>query len=561
MKGRRIFKISLLTISLTIAITGWSQAISPYLFGVNAWMPDTIGDVNNCFSPPCIRYGKLHKNWKNIADSKATNVRYGGISTDKNIPTKYQYLRMVDSIRARGMEPILQVPFYNYQYTAQDAAGIVQYINITKGRNVKYWIIANEPNLGYGYTTAAQIATYFRQFASAMKAVDSTIKIVGPETAGFKQTITNGLTTPGGPDDITGKDSNGHYYLDVFTFHTYPFGNGTQSTRAGLISELMAPGNFYDDLTYLRSRLATCNSAHGRTANPLTIGVTEASVNYTNSASDDLYGCGTYSFLGAQFVAEMYGVGMKCGVNFINLWSVIEGNSVMENCGYIDTYTGKKRPLYYHYQLMAENMKGNNVNCTLNQLNVKSFASEDAQQISVIIMNEDAFASHPYTVRLNNATILGSSSLKINVNSGVQAQYSDVIKDQATVVLVFNKSGTLLQKCEYSLTDHAVAGLPPVCTSYMTTSIANTTAGSGLDVHLFPNPTTGDFILELTNTEVKGSGFTLEVFNTVGQVVRSEKVFFENGKEKVELTGLAPGTYIVRIHDGDRCVTKPVILQ
>lgn len=565
MKGRRKFiHVILLTLSVLAVKSGFSQAISPRLFGVNAWMPDTIGDVNNCQSPPCIKYGKLHQNWGKVGDSKASCVRYGGIAPDKNIPTMYQYLRMVDSIRAHGMEPILQVPFWDYRYTAQQAAAIVQYINVVKGRNVKYWIIGNEPNLSYSYTTASQIAAYFKQFASAMKSVDPTISIVGPETASFKQTITNGLTTPGGPDDITGRDQNGNFYLDVFTFHTYPFGNGTTSTRAGLIAELMLPGNYHDDLLYLKNRLAACNTYHNRTGNSaLTMSVTEANVNYTNSPSDDLFGYGTYSFLGGQFVAEMYGIGMKCGVDFINLWSVIEGNSITSNCGYIDKYTGNKQPIYHHFKLMADNMKGDYVNCTKNQVNVKSFGSKDVTEICVLIMNEELSVNHTYTVRLNTSSISANSSLKINADANISAEYSDVIENQSSVLLVFNLAGNLIKKCEYTLSTHAIANLAPTCTSYVITSApVKGLEEETLDMNIFPNPTTGRFTIELNRKNSGRDSFNLEIINLIGQTVSSRQYAFMQGREEIEMDpALAKGVYIIRVREGEVLVTKRIVLQ
>lgn len=530
-------------------------------------MPDTIGDVNNCPDPPCIRYGKLHKNWTNIKNSGATIVRYGGISPDKNIPTKYQYLRMVDSIRSRGMEPVIQVPFYNYRYTAQQAADIVQYLNVTKGRNVKYWIIGNEPNLIYSYTTAGQIAVYFKAFASAMKNVDPSILIVGPETASFKQTITNGLTTPGGPDDITGKDSAGRYYLDVFSFHTYPLGAGNQS-RTDVVTNLTASGNLQDDLMYLKARLDAASTYHNRTgASALKMAITEANINYTNSASDDIYGLCTNSFVGGQFVAEMYGVGMKCSVDFINLWSVIEGNSNVENCGYIDPFTGNKKPIYYHFQMMAENFTGNSINCTSNQSDVKVFASQDASKISVMILNESLTDNHGYTVRLNTNSITGSSSLKVNVNAGVAADITDVLPSQSTQLLTFNAAGTLIKKCEYSLLAHAIANQPPVCTEFITTGIASNEFDDNamLDVSVYPNPSVGSFNIGLKNRYSKERTFAIQIINMLGQTVYSGNTTFANGKEALDLSGsIAQGAYIIRIREEDKeenAIIKKVVVQ
>jgi hypothetical protein len=563
MWGKKIIQAGLL-LAFLLSVGTQAQTISPNLFGVNAWMPDTIGDVTNCASPPCIKYGKLHKHWQDIEDSKASTVRYGGIGTDQNMPTHYQYIRMVDSMRAHGIEPILQVPFWNYRYTAQDAADIVRYVNVTMGRHVKYWIIGNEPNLSYSYTTAAQIAAYFRPFASAMKSVDPSILIVGPETASFKYTITNDLTTPGGPDDITGKDANGNYYLDVFTFHTYPFGGGTNGSRAALVSNLMASGKYYDNINYVKSRLAACDSYHSRSgADKLSLGITEVSVNYTNPANDNLNGLGTYSFLGAQFVAEMYGIGMKTGVNFINLWSVIEGNSITSNCGYLDKYTLQKRPLYYHFQMMAENFKGENVACMGNQPNVKQFSSKDAQTICVMLMNEDSLIDHNYTLRLDSVAFTSSGTLKVNANAHVPVTYSDVLPNQSTVMLVFNLNGNLIKKCEYSLAAQATAGLPPQCSVFGTTGLAsNQSQSSGLDMHLYPNPNTGVFTIELINGAREKENYDLEIMSLVGEVIYSRRASFDSGKERVVLEGVLPkGMYIVRLNDGEKYIAKRVMLQ
>lgn len=454
----RISKTVLLALSMLYYIDNSSaQTISNHFFGENAWMPPAIGTI--------ILNGKLNQNWGKIKSSKAAVIRYGGIAGDKDKPTNAQYIAIIDSIRANGMEPIIQVPFYNYRYTAQQAADIVTYINITKGRNIRYWIIGNEPDLSYSFTTAAQIAGYFKPFASAMKNVDPSILIIGPECAWYNQSIINGLTTPNGPDDITGKDANGRYYLDIISFHTYPF-NGTQ-TRAQVISKLTSAGSLQDNLALLNTRVASCNSTHNRTgATALKTAITEANVNWQNSTSDNLSGTGANSFLGGQFIAEMMGIGMKRGLDFINIWSVVEGNSIVNNIGYIDPSTGNKKPSYHHFKLMAENFKGTVATCTTNQSNVKSFGSQDAQQISVIIMNEDISINHNYTVRLNTAAIAGTSSLKINVNAGLPAEFTGTLSNQSTILLIFNSQGSIVKKYEYSLQGHAFANLPPTLTEF-----------------------------------------------------------------------------------------------
>ncbi|MDQ3046929.1 MAG: T9SS type A sorting domain-containing protein [Bacteroidota bacterium] len=562
---KRIFQTSLLAITLLIAGKGaHAQTISPIYFGENAWMPDTIGNASDCQEPPCILYGKLHKNWDKIQDSKASVIRYGGIAADRNMPTKFQYIRMIDSIRAHGMEPIIQVPFHNWRYSAAQAAEIVNYINVVKGKNIKYWIIANEPDLGYGFTTDNQIANYFRPFSSAMKAVDPSIKIIGPEIASYNSSIISGLTNPGGPDDITGKDAAGRYYIDIITFHTYPF-NGSQ-TRAQVITKLTGANQFEQNLIHLNGKVSAANTHHGRTgANKLKTAVTEANINWKNSASDNVNGVGANSFIGGQFVAEMLGLGLKHNVETINIWSVIEGNTTELNIGFIDPTTGNKKSTYHHFKMMAENFKGNYVTSTSNNANVKIFSSKDANQISVMIMNQD-LNSFNYTVKLATGTVTGASPVKMNVDADVSYEHTETIQGESTVMLVFNTSGVLLKKYEYSLTGHAVANQAPTVTDYIATGVETATTpedGGDFEMKVFPNPSSGKFTVELKKGNSEEKSFQVELYNMLGQQVISKKSTFYNGKEMLELSeGMAQGAYILQVKDGDHKVaTKRIILS
>ena len=556
---KKAFTICLMAIGLLgYTSINAQQPISTHYFGQNAWMPNAIG--SNVIG------GKLDQHWGDIKNSYATTVRYGGITADKNMSTNAQYINMIDSIRANGMEPIIQVPFNNNQFTAQQAADIVTYINITKAKNIKYWIIGNEPDLGYSYSSSAQIAAYYRPFSSAMKNVDPTILIVGPEIASFNQTIINGLTTPNGPDDITGTDANGRFYLDVISFHTYPF-NGSQ-TRAEVVSKLTASNSLDANLNYLNTRVAACNTAHNRTgANKLKTAITEANINWQNSSSDNLNGQGVNSFIGGQFVAEMMGIGMKDGLDFINLWSVIEGNSTALNIGYLDRSTGAKKPLYYHFKMMAENFKGTYAGGTTNQANVKSFGSQDAQQITVLILNEDQTNNFNYTVRLNTTAITGGSTLKININAGSSGEYTDVIGNQSSVLLTFNAAGIIIKKTEYSLSGNAMANLAPTVTQFLTTGIASEISvdkGPFVVKNIFPNPSTGKFTVQLNKENALQTTFEIKLYNLLGQEVFNKKADFVNGNESIELDpAIANGEYIMRIKENevDNYLVKKIVLQ
>jgi hypothetical protein len=555
---KKILRIATTVLGLTFLGTGQAQNISGHYFGQNAWMPDTIGNANACTDPPCILGGKLHQNWTNIKDSKARLIRFGGIAPDKNMPTNYQYIRMIDAIRANGMEPILQVPYYKGRYNAQQAAAIVQYINITMGKNVKYWVIGNEPDLSYGYTTAQQVASYIKPFASAMKAIDPSILIVGPECAWFNKGIMDGLTTPNGPYDITGRDAAGRTYIDVISFHYYGF-NGTQS-RNDVITRLNAPDNLQANLVYLNNRVDVCNAIHNRGTSALKTAVTEANVNWQNPATDNLYGVGANSFIGGQFVAEMMATGLKNKVDFINMWSTVEGNNTELNIGYIDVLNGNKKPTYYHFKMMAEALKGTFATGTTNIANVKSFGSTNGQSTAVMIMNQDQGNAYNYTVKLSTNPISGNSPLKINISAGSNVESSGTIPAQSTILLEFDSRGVVVKKTEYSLLEHAVKNLPPTVTNNsptVTTGLNNSEEPAvnlkGFHIKLYPNPANSKFTIELDRKNPQQAEFDIDIFDIMGRLIFSKKTTFLERVQELDLTGnsLAEAVYIVRVKEAE----------
>ena len=566
----------LIFIGMIACLTNYvqSQSISPILIGQNAWMPDTIGIASNCTDPPCLLNGKLHKKWKEIGESSSRTIRFGGIAADKNKPTNYQYIKMIDSIRAKGMEPIIQVPFHNWRYSASEAASIVQYVNITKNKNVKYWIIGNEPDLGYSYTTATQIASYIRPFASAMKAIDPTIKIIGPECAWYNQTILNGLTTPNGPDDITGKDTYGNYYIDVISFHIYPF-NGSQ-TRTQVITKLTSTGSFQDNLIALNQRLNNCNSAHGRTGtNSLRAAVTEANVSWQNSTSDNLWGVGANSFIGGQFIAELISICMKNNVQILNIWSVIEGNSVVNNIGYLDPASGNKKPSFYHFQLLAEHFSGIYLTGTTNNTYVKAFGCQSNNKIKIMVLNQDQSNDYNFSLSLNNTVINSQTALKININASVAAPITnDFISSQSTAMYIFSESGVLEEKIVYELNAQASANLPPQVIPYNITTGTSTSpaTSSGNEKFgikkIFPVPVTENkFNMELNGNrnDIEDEELQLIIYNLLGQTVLDKKYTFRSGKEDIILPeNIANGEYIISIKEGKKenfCNEKIIILK
>ena len=444
--------LCLLLLSWLAIDTGHGQAISPYLAGQNAWLPTALGTTNYG--------GQLDRLWPLVQQSKVKMIRIGGNGANTNLITNAQYIALIDSIRRIGAEPMVQVSEGRGRFTAAQAAQVVQHVNITMGRNVRYWIIGNEPDLTAqpNPTPVAGVEAYIKAFASAMKAVDPTILIVGPENAGYNAYYPALL---GGANDITGTDANGRYYLDVASFHTYPF-SGNQ-TRADVVA---AAQGVTTKVTNLLGLMAAANTLHNRTGTAaLRWALTEFNLDYANPTVNTVEGVGAHSFINGQFWAEVFGVGMKYGALSMQPWCIHEssGARIVSDKGYIDggtPSTFKPRSAFWHEMLVAENMHGTNLNATKNQALVKVLSSTDNGTTAVMLLNESDATDYDFTVQLDAATVPGTAPLKINVPAGINAAYSSKLYAQSTLVLLFNAQGALTRKIIYSL-QHAQQTLPP----------------------------------------------------------------------------------------------------
>lgn len=511
----------LLMSSFQSRITG--QQIPTCFFSQNAWMPDSLGNTDACKGKPlglnCKLYGKIHqgRTWDLVKQSGVKLVRFGGEHADENKPTLHQYLQMVDSIRANDMEPLLQVPYNNNYYTVDTALVILKYINITMNRKVKYWSIGNEPDLkppnGYGYYTASPVADYIKLFSARMKEVDSTIIILGPDLKFYNDNnnLVTELTTPGGFYDITGKvPGHTYYYIDIFSFHSYPFGG--EQTREQLVSNLRDPWHISHMLDLLNAKLDSCSKYHGRTK-PLRAALTETNLNYQNSSDPEL---NAHSFIAGQFWCELMGVAMEKNVEFVSFWSIIE-NSL----GYLDE-SWRPWPTYHHYMLMAQNFRGSY--CTSEKRGdakyLKVIAATDTAQITVMLLNQKNQSSkYRYTLQMGRGKIRAASGVQIHINNTGKLAgnivYTDSIQDESTCLLIFSPSGKLLKKYEYKKSDSRHAKPKPV-----------------------PVPRTTLFVCAGRDTTVQANK---EIFLSAGKKYPNARYLWYEGESKTPLAHSSSG--------------------
>jgi Cellulose binding domain len=217
------------------------------------------------------------------------------------------YMSMV---KTTGAQPIV---IANYgSGTPQEAADWVRYANVTKGYGVKYWEIGNEVygNGHYGANWETDnhadksphgYATNFLQYASAMKAVDPTIKI------GVV------LTTPGyWPDGIVGSGDSADWNDTVMSvvknaadfgiFHYYPGGTSEadQLTKPPTLAATVS--QFKADM----ARYATNNPG---------VFVTETNSGTTPSDTQ----------MQALWAADTYLTAAENGVTNVDWWDVRNG--------------------------------------------------------------------------------------------------------------------------------------------------------------------------------------------------------------------------------------------
>ncbi len=306
--------------------------ISPYVYGSNygPWTSVPFGMMDYA------------------VNSHVTALRFpGGSWGDRNDVQDYQIDTFMAFCRKVGAMPTFTVRLLGG--TPEAAAEMVRYTNIEKKYGVVYWEIGNEPDLYYMLAASQDYDTVrfnqeWRAIARAMKAVDPSIKLVGPELSNFTGVPNQAFHAL----DIHGKDwmseflqANGDM-VDVVSFHRYPYPKVEYSSVQPTIEELSQdPQQWVQAVQQLRKLI------HDKTGRDLPIAITEA-----NSASTSgIQGEATpNSFYNAIWWADVLGGLINQNVLMVNYW-VLTTSSGEAQSGLGLIATGKVRPTYYVYQI------------------------------------------------------------------------------------------------------------------------------------------------------------------------------------------------------------------
>jgi hypothetical protein len=435
--------------------------------------------------------------WSLVQSSGVKMIRVGGhnynYETDLNVYsaphstttgeiTPAGYVTIVDEIRAQGFEPMITVPFRDDHFRtieaqADTAAEIVRVVNTVHKRNIKYWIISNEPTKDQPYWNmysdqeiADHIRAYVLRFSVEMKKVDPNILIIGPELSGDYEGLLDLLFADPGSNSASIKgtigtrfqeeDINtnfpglvGKYFVDLLSFHIY---DGYESTFTG--APTVRQG--YTDAAYYFGTFGTTTGRFKRdydrwVAGDGTVGTDDRTTSLkmvvdefniedfikagslltTSACTAEVKDANT--FLAGQLIVDLMAgmLGTKNNISsnydnvyeLSNLWSVKEegdpNNSYYGGCfGYLNFSNDGPKSTYWHYYMMANYFKGafyNNevadpgVNNPMRCL--RAYGCKNKDYIAVIIINQMQNLSNTANTTANTYNSQGSAHT-FNIN-------------------------------------------------------------------------------------------------------------------------------------------------
>ena len=423
-----------------------AQPVSQQLFGANLWDGNAQG--NNA-----------DRAWGHARAARMRLVRIGGIMYNNNTATPQTYARWIDSIRAAGAEPLVQVSTIE---PATDAAALVSELNIKRKYGVRFWSIGNEPTCGKaaGAAVVADLAGKIKARAAAMKAVDPSIRIFIGEECYWREELYAPLV--GGDQDVTGKDEAGRWFADGVAFHNYPFPGADQNakyTREQVLDKGV-PG-IRGMLAACKAQAAKADAKHGRAGSQaLACALTEFNITYWNPPANALAGVGSRSFLNGHFFAEVYGAAMEYGTFAVLPWSMMQngGDGTGEDLGLLDgTGALAARPSYHHLSLMSRHMRGNFLPSKHNAPRVKSFATRDGDTVAILILNENASEGGRVAIRLADLAPAADAPWQVRVPvtgegaAGWDGEISDSLPPESTLLIKALKGGAVFFRATYSL--------------------------------------------------------------------------------------------------------------
>jgi hypothetical protein len=364
--------------------------------GTDAFTNRVIANIDNPRAISPMFYGQTYYNWIEAWGGQVFNVkdlvvplglnllRVGGTPEDVSDPEMFdsnQIDKFVAYAADVGAKPLMQIPFVGMRdaannlvpATSQNAAAMVQYTNVTRGYGVRYFSIGNEPDIyedqkqtidGQSTVdyTPEQFCTRFTQFAAAMKAVDPTIHILGPELS-WKYWLGNDWLSPflSACGDL----------VDVVTYHFYPF-SSTQDTAEAVLG---SGHRFRSTIRNVRRLMA--DAGYGN--KPL--GITESHVTWDSDPSKPQLSGAPGTIAAGLWIADVLGVAMEEDLWTLVFWSLSEAWTI----GFIDGRTPK--PEYYALMTVSQHFRSAIATVTGAPTDVSVYAGRNEDSTPLLFVN------------------------------------------------------------------------------------------------------------------------------------------------------------------------------
>jgi hypothetical protein len=296
-------------------------------------------------------YGVNHGPWAIITEKTLplaqetgiTMIRFpGGNWGDENDLMSNHIDQFTILAGQMGSQVSINVRLFNG--TPEEAAALVRYANIEQGYNIKYWGIGNEPSL---FATARGIPDYgveqfnieWRAIAEAMKAVDPSILLIGPELHQFGSDKSSTPKDPSGLDWMSKfLEVNGDL-VDIVSIHRYPFPQG-KGGRAATVDELSAASAEWDlIIPYLRNLIIEI------TGRNIPIAITEINSHWSSAMGGEATPDSLYN---AIWWADVLGRLIFNKVEIVNYFTLQSRPSIG---GYGLLTRTDTRPTYYIYKI------------------------------------------------------------------------------------------------------------------------------------------------------------------------------------------------------------------
>ncbi len=299
-------------------------------------------------------YGVNHGPWAFVTDATLPLAQAGGFTLirfpggnwgDENSLTPEQLDQAVALAQQLGAELMVNVRLF--EGTPEQAAGLVRYANLERQYGIRYWGIGNEPSL---YATARGVPDYgverfnreWRAFAEAMRAVDPTILLVGPELHQFGSDLTSTPKDPFGLDWMTEFLKANGDLVDVVSIHRYPFPQG-RGGNAATIADLSRATTEWDAIIpYLRRLIRET------TGRDLPIAVTEVNSHWSNATGGEAT---PDAFYNAIWWADVLGRMIQQQVALVAYFTLQSNPGIG---GYGLLARSAPRPSYYVYRLYRQ---------------------------------------------------------------------------------------------------------------------------------------------------------------------------------------------------------------